>query len=539
MLKNVFRSFFLNPRRVADLFCKCRRSSLAREWQEKTLSARLSLLKTSYKEFEWDLFRVLSENKDTFVLSKFTYGLNKSGLKANDERLYSVYKKIEELKLKNKGLREEEIRINFNEMKDFLADNVFLIRQAFVNNMIVPHFSDFCVRVDDLYWACRRNLTGKITSHSKVLYGQKLESWAVSLCTIDGQRHSTGDYGTPVVLHTCCTPVNYALAINEHGANIVNQYISNEPIPRNKDVLYLSPSNVPQNPIDVAGALLVTSLLNVTQNSQQTFDRIVARYNEMSGRTSKKITWNRSFYIHEKGAELGMQAYAHHLKNNLCFPCGTDINETVDLLYKLYSIEMSSESLAILAATLANDGVCPITSERIFTSEAVQSTISIMLSCGISSHFSVKVGIPGVAGISGGVMLVCPGLLGAFLWSPPLNDQEVSVRGLQFSERLSEIFDLHYFSFSKPTAPTTSHQVEGFPGTQKLQNKSSSNVQAIFAASLGDIQALRSLHMMGHNMESPDYDGRTPLHLAASQGRMNVVKFLVEKCNVDISVRDR
>ena len=40
-------------------------------------------------------------------------------------------------------------------------------------------------------------------------------------------------------------------------------------------------------------------------------------------------------------------------------------------------------------------------------------------------------------------------------------------------------------------------------------------------------------------MDATDYDGRAPLHLAACQGELNVVKFLVEKCAVNVGVKDR
>lgn len=40
-------------------------------------------------------------------------------------------------------------------------------------------------------------------------------------------------------------------------------------------------------------------------------------------------------------------------------------------------------------------------------------------------------------------------------------------------------------------------------------------------------------------MNRGDYDRRTPLHLAASTGQLKVVKFLIEKANVDNSPKDR
>ena len=39
-------------------------------------------------------------------------------------------------------------------------------------------------------------------------------------------------------------------------------------------------------------------------------------------------------------------------------------------------------------------------------------------------------------------------------------------------------------------------------------------------------------------MGAADYDGRTALHLAACEGHIDVIRFLVETCRVDINVED-
>ena len=56
---------------------------------------------------------------------------------------------------------------------------------------------------------------------------------------------------------------------------------------------------------------------------------------------------------------------------------------------------------------------------------------------------------------------------------------------------------------------------------------------------MGDLASLRLLKMQNHDMQATDYDGRAPLHLAACQGQLQVVKFLVEKCKTNVDVKDR
>ena len=60
-----------------------------------------------------------------------------------------------------------------------------------------------------------------------------------------------------------------------------------------------------------------------------------------------------------------------------------------------------------------------------------------------------------------------------------------------------------------------------------------------FKAKEGNLKALKKLASDGENMEAADYDGRTVLHIAAAEGKLDCVKFLLEECKVPLEPVDR
>jgi glutaminase len=106
------------------------------------------------------------------------------------------------------------------------------------------------------------------------------------------------------------------------------------------------------------------------------------------------------------------------------FPEEHDLQQALESYFMYCSLEMMASDMAVVASTLANGGVCPLTNARVFSPQTVQHCLTLMLSCGMydySGEWAFSVGVPTKSGVSGVLCVVIPGVAGICTFSPRLD----------------------------------------------------------------------------------------------------------------------
>ncbi len=92
-----------------------------------------------------------------------------------------------------------------------------------------------------------------------------------------------------------------------------------------------------------------------------------------------------------------------------------DVGAVLDVYFRQCSVLVTARDLAIMAATLANNGVNPITGAQVMSPYTVARTLSIMTSSGMydyAGEWVYRVGMPAKSRVGGGIVAALPAQLG-------------------------------------------------------------------------------------------------------------------------------
>jgi glutaminase len=458
--------------------------------------------------------------------------LGHAGLEPADPRLARCRAVVEQASQNGDGAG-----LDAGRFEEATRPSLALIERAVTGGLVIPEFAAFHEALAEIFAEATACRGGQVATYIPQLGAVDPEQFGLSICTVDGQRVDLGDARTPFCLQSVCKPTNYALALEELGEDVVHGHIGCEPSGHAFNELTLNRERRPHNPMINAGAIVACALLGRAGGGSligadrgrgvESFEHVLRTWTRMCG--GVRPGFDNSVYQSERKTADRNYALGYFMRENGAFPEGADLLDTLEFYFQCCSIEATTRDLSVAAATLANGGVCPLTEDRVFAPRTVQHCLSLMLSCGMydfSGEWAFRIGLPAKSGVSGAILVVVPNVLGACVWSPRLDEQGNSVRGVAVFRRLVERFALHRFD---PLDPLVA-EVEGRSDPRRRVRGRAHRAlvaEALHAAADGDVVELQRLAAHGLDLDSGDRDGRTPLHLAAAEGQKRAVDRLL------------
>jgi len=266
--------------------------------------------------------------------------------------------------------------------------------------------SPITVVLENLYDKYKDNHDGELANYIPELEKVDPNSFSISLATLDGKVHHVGTKDEEFTIMSCSKPFVYGMALQEHGAEAVQERVGVEPTGDSFDsIIKLDSSNRPHNAMINAGAIVIADMI---------------RGDSPQDRLEKFYQCFESFIGHE----------------------------TLDLYVQQCAMKITTQDLALMGATLANKGKNPKTGIQAISPEYTRNVLSVMLTCGLydySGEWVYDVGLPAKTGVSGGTVVAIPGVGGLAIHSPRLDTFGNSVRGIKVCEDMSQELGLHIF----------------------------------------------------------------------------------------------
>ncbi|MGR9044781.1 MAG: glutaminase A [Gammaproteobacteria bacterium] len=275
----------------------------------------------------------------------------------------------------------------------------------------------------------------------------------IAVITVDGHVYQVGDSKQHFTIQSISKIITYGMALEDKGIEAVLKKVDVEPSGEAFNSISLEPeSGRPRNPMINAGAIATVSLLAEAPPDMK-LKRMLDVYQNYVGHP---VDIDDDVYRSEKETGHRNRAIGYMLRNYNIIEKDTD--EILDLYFKQCSILVTCRDLALIGATLANNGVNPITGIRALQNKYVPNVLGVMGSCGMydySGAWIYNVGMPAKSGVGGGVVAVLPGQLGIAVFSPKLDDRGNSFRGIEICKKISKDFGLHLFHSSQMTVSRT------------------------------------------------------------------------------------
>jgi glutaminase len=299
--------------------------------------------------------------------------------------------------------------------------------------------------VEAAYERFKSNQEGEQADYYPALAQVPADLFGICIAGITGALYSAGDALFPFTIMSISKPFVFALVCQALGSEQVRQRlgVNSTGLPFNSILaIEQSPSRL-TNPMVNPGAIAATSLAP-GESVEKKWLFICQGLARFAGR---ELTLNEEVYASASESNQRNQVIARLLASYERLY--GDAQEAVDLYTRQCSLNVTASDLAVMAATLADGGVNPITKERVIDQSLCPPVLAVMATAGMyetSGDWLYDIGLPGKSGVGGGIITVVPGKGGLGTFSPRLDRAGNSVRGQMATKFLSSSLGLNIFA---------------------------------------------------------------------------------------------
>ncbi len=310
--------------------------------------------------------------------------------------------------------------------------------------------ADFETAVNQAHKRYAADQSGKVTNSIPALASVSPNLYGVVVVRVDGKVFEAGDARTALVPTEVAAPFTAALVAEQRGADVLSStagaLAGTAPLPPARNSADWG--KAPGHALAPDGALAMLGLLQPQGNAEGKWRALLEN---LSGFSGHEVALDERVYQSAASTAERINAKARDLAEDGRL---ADVPAaTADLYLKQGSVALSTRDLAIMAATLANDGVNPVNQKRVVSQPVAKSMQTLMIESGWrgakKAVWLKKASVGAMAGESGVIIMVVPGRLGIAVYSPPLDSAGNSVRAQRALRYLVQAL----FIGPDPTAP--------------------------------------------------------------------------------------
>jgi glutaminase len=300
--------------------------------------------------------------------------------------------------------------------------------------------------IQDVYEKYKNVDDGEVATYIPELAKANPDHFGICLTTVDGQSFSVGDCEHEFTIQSICKSFAFQMALEEFGRETTLQHVGVEPSGDAFNAIELEPRTMrPYNAMINAGAIAISSLIK-KDSPEAGVSCFVDKMQRAAGRP---LRIDAAVYASEDATGHRNRAMAYLMLN--CGIIDAQVDHTLYQYFSQCSLLVTARDLAMMAATLANMGVNPVTQDRVFDFQFIKDTLTVMFTCGLYDHageWAYRVGLPAKSGVGGGIIAVVNRQLGIAVYSPRLDARGNSVRGILACKDIASHLGLHAFEFT-------------------------------------------------------------------------------------------